>query len=187
VIEATLISIGVASLLWFAAASVRASYFQRTQNQILNSPTPTPAHAAEPDTGLVGRLEIPHVGLSVVVMHGDDEETLSTAAGHLPDTPMPWQAGNSAIAAHRDTFFRPLKDVRQGDEVRLVSRRGTFIYKVRDARVISPKDVSVLKATSSPTLTLLTCYPFFYVGNAPKRYVVQADLIASTPASNEVR
>ena len=114
--------------------------------------------------------------MSVMVVDGDDEKTLRVAAGHLSDTPLPWELGNSAIAGHRDTFFRPLERVRVNDLVRVVTSQGNFQYQVSKILIVEPDDVSVLAKTrdSSSSLTLVTCYPFGYVGNAPKRYIVQA-------------
>ena len=119
-------------------------------------------------------LDIPRLAVSVGVLEGDDSRTLQLAAGHLPDTPMPWDAGNSAVAGHRDTFFRALADLRVGDELSLATARGTFAYRVRRLRIVSPDDVSVLDPADGIALTLITCYPFTYLGRAPKRYVVQA-------------
>ncbi|MEP7306469.1 MAG: class D sortase [Acidobacteriota bacterium] len=131
---------------------------------------------------LIGRLEIARVKLSAMVVEGDDDDTLDIAVGHLPDTPFPWQAGNSALAGHRDTFFRPLKDVRVGDEIVLTSLRGELHYRVERTVIVDPQDLSVLKASTSPTLTLVTCFPFFYVGHAPRRFVVQATRLGSEPS-----
>jgi len=130
---------------------------------------------------LIGRLEIARVQLSAMVVEGDDEETLNVAVGHLPDTPYPWQSGNSALAGHRDTFFRPLKDVRVGDEIVLTSLHGELHYRVERTVVVDPQDLSVLRPSSKPTLTLVTCFPFFYVGHAPRRFVVQASRLGADP------
>jgi sortase A len=107
-------------------------------------------------------------------MPGDDDATLSKAVGHLSDTPLPWDAGNTALAGHRDTFFRPLEGVKVGDDVYFDTARGRLHYRVQRAFVVEPEDVWVLDPTSDPTLTLITCYPFQYVGPAPKRFIVQA-------------
>lgn len=122
----------------------------------------------------IGRVRIDRLGLSTVVREGADERTLRTAAGHLSDTPLPGEAGNSAVAGHRDTLFRKLKDVRVGDRIAVSRPSGTVYFTVRDTRIVSPSDVSVLAPTDRPTLTLVTCYPFRYIGPAPKRFVVRA-------------
>jgi sortase A len=122
-------------------------------------------------------LEIPRLGLSAPVVEGDDADALRGAAGHLPDTPHPWENGNSAIAAHRDGLFRPLRRIRVGDEVRVQTVHGPIRYKVRDTRIVEPTDLSVLQPTRGATLTLITCYPFNYVGAAPQRFIVHADRV----------
>jgi sortase A len=122
----------------------------------------------------VGRLEIPRLHLSVMVMEGDDDATLARAVGHVPGTALPWETGNAVMAGHRDTFFRPLKNLRSGDEVRVTTPRGAFSYRVVRTEIIDPEDVSVLAPTPNRSLTLVTCYPFAYVGPAPQRFIVQA-------------
>jgi sortase A len=126
---------------------------------------------------MVGILEIPRLNIESVVMPGDDDKTLDVAVGHLPDTPKPWEPGNSAVAAHRDGLFRPLKNIKVGDDMRLRTAHGEFTYRVRELKIVSPKDLSVLKPTGTNTLTLITCYPFNFVGNAPKRFIVRADRV----------
>jgi sortase A len=124
--------------------------------------------------GLIGRLEIPRLNVSVMVMEGDDDATLARAAGHLPETALPWERGNAVIAAHRDTFFRPLKNIREGDAIRMTTTRGTFEYRVTGTEIVEPDDLSVLAPTTVPALTLVTCYPFSYVGAAPQRFIIHA-------------
>jgi sortase A len=131
-----------------------------------------------PDPNMIGILEIPRLKLSAVVASGDDPQTLKVAAGHLRDTPRPWESGNSAIAAHRDSHFRPLKQIRVGDEVRMRTTHGDFVYRVRDMKIVKPTDLSVLRPTPEDVLTLITCYPFNYIGAAPKRYIVRAERVA---------
>ena len=122
----------------------------------------------------VARLEIPRLGISVMVLEGVDAGTLQYGVGHIPRTPLPGPSGNVALAGHRDTFFRPLKDIRTGDEILLTTTERTYAYRVRVSEVVEPRDTWVLAATEDPTLTLVTCYPFSYLGPAPKRFVVQA-------------
>jgi sortase A len=127
----------------------------------------------EPGESL-GRIEVPRLGLQVIVAEGVDDTTLRRAAGHIPGTPLPGAEGNVGIAAHRDSFFRPLKDVALGDEVVVTTPYGTFRYQVESTRIVMPEDVEVLDPTPERTLTLVTCYPFFYVGSAPQRFIVKA-------------
>jgi len=122
----------------------------------------------------MGRIEVPRLHVSAAVANGDDDGTLMVAIGHLPDTPFPWEAGNSALAGHRDTFFRQLRNIRVGDDMRVATPYGDFTYQVSRTLIVTPEDLSVLEPTADPTLTLITCYPFSYVGHAPKRFIVQA-------------
>jgi sortase A len=123
---------------------------------------------------LVGRIEIPRVKVSAVVKEGVEPTTLSRAVGHVPSTALPGEAGNVGVAAHRDTFFRGLRNVQKGDTIRVVTLAGVYLYQVEGMKIVWPKDVEVLDPTPKPTLTLVTCYPFNYVGSAPKRFIVQA-------------
>lgn len=142
---------------------------------------------------LLGRIEIGRLNLSAIVREGVDSKTLSTAVGHVPSTALPGQTGNFAIAAHRDTLFRALKDIKKDDIVAFQSAAETYSYKVVATKIVTPSDVSVLhsdgggiipaeEATGAPTetrrlLTMITCYPFYYVGAAPKRFIVEAELV----------
>jgi sortase A len=175
-------AIGVALLAWYGLVVAEAALYQRAESSTLDRVvngkaigTHGPPSRAKQKHQLIGRLEIPRVQMSVMVVDGDDEGTLKTAAGHLPDTPLPWEFGNSAIAGHRDSFFRPLRDVHANDRVRLVTPQGTFHYVVARLRVVEPDDVSVLATSDRSSITLVTCYPFNYIGQAPKRFIVQAD------------
>ncbi|MFW6175702.1 MAG: class D sortase [Acidobacteriota bacterium] len=129
----------------------------------------------------VGRLRIPRLALSVMVAEGADPAVLRRGAGHLPNTALPGRGGNVGIAAHRDRHFRPLKDVTSGDEIVLETVVGTFRYQVEWTRIVPPERVDVLHPTDAPALTLVTCYPFYYVGNAPDRFVVRARRLGWEP------
>ena len=123
----------------------------------------------------LGRLEIPAVGLKVIVFEGTDCWTLIRAAGHIPGTALPGDpGGNIGIAAHRDTFFKALKDLGPRDEIILRTVTATFHYRVESKRVVTPEEVSVLNGSVDPSLTLVTCYPFEFLGRAPKRFIVRA-------------
>jgi sortase A len=126
-------------------------------------------------------LRIPKIGLEVPVLEGDDALTLNRGVGHIPGTTMPGEAGNVGVAGHRDGFFRGLKDVVPGDVIEMQRGTGaddkTDRYVVRDIAIVMPSDTRLLKDTSESTLTLVTCFPFRYVGSAPQRYVVQAALV----------
>ena len=127
----------------------------------------------------VARLEIPRLGISVMVLEGVDAATLQRGVGHIPGTSLPGPAGNVALAGHRDTFFRPLKEVKPGDAVQLTTPQGRFEYTVESTEVVEPDRTDVLDAAGGATLTLVTCYPFYLVGHAPERFVVRARQVAS--------
>ncbi len=126
------------------------------------------------DPGLVGRIEIPRLGLAAIIREGVDDRTLARAVGHVPETALPGQNGNVCLAAHRDTFFRLLAGVRKGDAIRITTPRATFEYAVEGISVVEPEAVEVLDSTGEEALTLVTCYPFDYVGSAPHRFIVLA-------------
>ena len=183
-LAALLVVGGAAILLWVAVdRMLTASYRQQveaTLQDLQNSPVPEdertrPISLATGEP--IGTLEIVRVGLSGIVIEGDDDSVLDRAIGHLPDTPLPWQTGNSALAAHRDTLFRPLKGVRFGDVLRLKTPHGNFDYRVRDILIVKPEDVWVLDPTPTSVLTLISCYPFAYIGHAPERFIVRAERI----------
>jgi sortase A len=129
----------------------------------------------------IGRLEIPRLQLTVMVREGADEGTLRRAVGHIPGTALPGRIGNVGLAGHRDTFFRPLRDIHKGDAIDLQTESGTYHYVVRSTEIVGPRDVGVLAASGGETLTLVTCYPFYYVGSAPKRFIVRAAQVAAIP------
>ena len=128
----------------------------------------------------VANLEIPRLNLSVVVLEGVGDNILEVGAGHVPQTSLPGKSGNVGIAAHRDTFFRPLRNIQRNDVVRVTTTAGVFDYAVEWTRVVKPTDVEVLNPTEKPSLTLITCYPFHYVGSAPDRFIVRGRLISTT-------
>jgi sortase A len=175
-LEWMLLGLGVSCLGMYAFATVEARRFQAEQEAAFELAAKTHAAPAPVASGgLVGMLDVPRLKLSTPVVEGDDDSTLQRAVGHLPDTPMPWEDGNSAMAGHRDGLFRPLKDLKIGDEIRFRTPRNEFRYRVTKTTIVKPDDVSVLQPRSGATLTLITCYPFYYVGSAPKRFVVHAE------------
>lgn len=126
---------------------------------------------------LIGRIEIPRIGVSAIVLHGVGKKTLRRGVGHIPGTPLPEYNGNVGLAGHRDSFFRGLKDIRKDDTIELTTLEGTFEYKVEWTKIVQPGDTYVLANEGAPALTLVTCYPFYYVGSAPKRFIVRAHRI----------
>jgi sortase A len=171
-------------------ALVDAWIFQRRESReldrllrdrrVVSETTPQPGLSATPKSatvaadGLIGRIEIPRLLLSAVVVEGVDKTTLRHAVGHIPGTALPGEAGNVGLAGHRDTFFRSLKDVKIKDEVQFSSLEGNFQYEVESLRVVDPDNVGVLASSGHNVLTLVTCYPFYFVGPAPQRWIVRA-------------
>jgi sortase A len=151
--------------------------------QALSSVSPKAGPAAAPEAeSLVGRITIPRLLLSVVVIEGVTKAALRRAAGHIPGTALPGEAGNVGVAGHRDTFFRPLKDLKIKDEIQFSTLKGDFKYEVESLRVVEPDNVGVLAASGENVLTMVTCYPFFYVGPAPKRWIVRARQVSPQAA-----
>jgi len=132
---------------------------------------------------MLALMEIPRIGISVIVAEGDSPAVLRHAAGHLNGTALPGQAGNVAIAAHRDTFFRSLQHIREGDTITLTTLADTYQYQVELVEIVEPKKTDILARSPEPTLTLITCYPFYYIGPAPRRFVVRARQISRLPGS----
>ncbi len=147
------------------AAAVAHSRF--SQNPISPPGRPSP-------TALIGRLSVPRLHLSAMVREGVDRKTLKLAVGHIPGTALPGQAGNICVAGHRDTFFRGLKDSKPGDLIEFSTLGGDFQYVVELLAIVDPDNAGALAPSSENVLTMVTCYPFYYVGAAPKRYVVRA-------------
>ncbi|HME35686.1 MAG TPA: class D sortase [Candidatus Sulfotelmatobacter sp.] len=145
-----------------------------------NPPTATPRseHAdkvpAQGGTSLA-RLKIPRVGLSVIVQEGVESQALRVGLGHVPGTSWPGQPGNVVIAGHRDTFFRPLRKIEKCDEIALDTAAHTYYYRVSSFEVVDPHDVNEMRFHGKNELTLITCYPFSYVGSAPQRFIVHAE------------
>ena len=184
--ERILLAIGLIAAAWYGTAHLAAAREQVALSRELDAARevmvrPSVASAAVPvpstlaTRALVGRIEVPRLKLSAVAREGVDVRTLRGSVGHVPGSALPGDVGNAAFAAHRDTFFAPLRDIRAGDEVVVTTATAVHRYSVVRTRVVDPSDVSVLRASEGRTLTLVTCYPFDYVGSAPKRFVVSAE------------
>jgi sortase A len=184
--SAILLLAGSAALLWCATVWGGAALFEKYQAWRWNTRTlaaappveiVTPPAAALPAPKLhevIAWLEIPRLQISTAVLEGDDDLALDLGAGHIPGTPLPSAAGNVGIAAHRDSFFRSLSGIEPRDRIRLRTPEGDWEYTVESTRIVRPSDVSVLANSRQPELTLVTCYPFHYVGAAPLRFIVRA-------------
>lgn len=177
----TLLGFGLGCLGAVGYATLEAQRFEHAQAASFAEamPAATAATIRVRPGDTVGVLSMPRVGLSTAIVEGDDSRSLKKSAGHLPDTPWPWDAGNSAIAGHRDGRFRALRHVQVGDEIRLQTRRGELIYTVKGLSIVEPDDLSVLRPREPASLTLITCYPFNYLGDAPQRFIVHAERVTT--------
>ncbi len=151
------------------------------ENQILvekdqdeNHTGPVINNTATKTGDVLGRMDIPRLGMSVAVLQGTSSRVLRLGIEHIAGTPLPGETGNIGIAGHRDTFFRGLKDIRKNDEIQLQAANGLSRYHVDWAKVVANHDQSVLAPSTESALTLVTCYPFYFVGPAPQRFVVRA-------------
>jgi sortase A len=181
-------------LVWFAYLWADAHIYEAMERQRFDAVVEGPAAIshANPEKSVteatrskievgsvLGRIEIPRIGVSVMVLEGDTSRIFRRAAGHLRGTAAPGEWGNVAIAAHRDTFFRPLRNIRDQDLITFTTLAGSYSYQVESTDIVEPDDLQVLADSPQPTLTLVTCYPFYYVGPAPKRFIVRARQILS--------
>jgi sortase A len=167
---------GVVMLGYAGGTAAYSEAFQRYQERKFENIRAAPVSKA-PDLhegDLVGRLEVPRIGLSVIVLQGIEESTLLSGVGHVPGTPLPGIKGNVAIAGHRDTFFRKLKGIVRGDRIRVSIGARVHEYVVASTETVDPENTSVMESGSRSELTLITCYPFYFVGSAPKRFIVHA-------------
>jgi len=127
---------------------------------------PSQAQRQPKPSSVIGRMRIPRLGVMAMVREGADGGTLERAVGHIPGTALPGTEGNVALAGHRDTFFRPLRNIRKDDAIELETTGGTYRYRVESTKIVTPRDVSVLNSSpNQKTLTLVTCYPFYYIGS----------------------
>ena len=131
------------------------------------------------DGKVIGRLEIPRLQLTVPILSNYDPDSLKRGVGHIPGTAFPGGLGTVGLAGHRDMFLRPLRNIQKGMDVRLVGETGTYHYAVDSTEIVKPSDVRVLDIGDRPELTLITCYPFYYVGSAPERFIVHAHLVSA--------
>ena len=186
--ERALIAGGIGLAAWCAAVIVEARFHQTAQlamplvvtqtelrgdgGAVVAAPAPAPATGS-----IVGRLDAPSVKLSTVVLEGTDDGTLRRGSGHIEDTPFPGKPGNMGIAGHRDTTFRALRHIRVGDALQFTTADRAYHYRITKTLIVGPDDVYVLDPTTVPSLTLVTCYPFEFVGHAPRRFIVRAELV----------
>lgn len=192
-----MIELGGALLLLYCLFYVmRAQYFQWQQRQVLSaarahSQLPAqprsaplssdlhPDRVAPPLGSFVGWIEIPRLKVSTVILEGDKDEEFNLGAGHIPGTAELGENGNTVIAAHRDTFFRNLRKISPNDRIVITTPTKTFEYVVERTEVTNPDNVSVMQPHGEAELTLVTCYPFTYIGSAPDRFIVHARKLES--------
>jgi sortase A len=171
----TFLAAGVLTLGYAAYVVLDARVYQVVeQRRFERARQDKAAVSAVIEGGSIGEISIPRLGLTAMIAQGDSAAVLQRAVGHLAGTALPGESGNVVLAGHRDTFFRPLKQVRVGDVISLKTMGGDFEYLVESTAVVPPSAVDVLRPTRAPTLTLITCFPFAYVGAAPDRFIVRA-------------
>jgi sortase A len=202
-ISTFLLLVGLAGIGIWAWSIVRGDLFQRRASRefdelthrTLPSPVPPPASPASPAPPappvaprapqpgeVIGRLVIPRLHLSAMVREGADSHTLGVALGHIPGTAMPGASGNAGIAGHRDTLFRSLRNIVKDDEIVFQTTQGDYTYRVEDTSIVKPSNTAVLDPGPHAEITLVTCYPFYYVGAAPGRFIVHARLLPAPVA-----
>lgn len=180
--QSALIAIAAGMLGYCGFVVADTWIFERQAIRVFDRAHLQPASLAGPGvgamSGLVGRMEIPRLGISVAIAEGTDAFTLRRAAGHILGTALPGRSGNVGIAGHRDTLFRPLRNIRQNDVILLTTLQGEYRYRVVSTKVASPSDIAVLTPDGNEILTLVTCYPFYLVGPAPDRFIVRAQRVS---------
>jgi LPXTG-site transpeptidase (sortase) family protein len=183
----SLFILGCCALGYYATVAAAATYYQAHSRETLRNLADHPVQLKNDarlslrsplrvgsGLRLLGRLDIPRIGLSAVVADGTSSRVLRLAVGRVPGTATPWSLGNVALAAHRDTFFHRLGELHRGDSIQVTVPGSQYYYKVVFTSVVSPNETWVLQPATGQTLTLITCYPFHFVGAAPNRFVVRA-------------
>jgi sortase A len=175
--QRTLFAAGLSAIAYCSYVLADTWIFQQRANSELEkqwSPNARRAPTVIGPDGLVGRMQIPRLHLSAIIMDGTDHATLRHAVGHIRGTGLPGEPGNVGLAGHRDTFFRSLKHIRLGDLITLSTSGAEYRFLVASTRIVDPSEISVLDPTSDEVLTLVTCYPFYFAGPAPDRFIVRA-------------
>jgi sortase A len=173
-----LLCVGYCLVLGVQAKEARR-FAERIDQPLPTKIAPSVAHTAKED--VIGRIEIPALALSAPITADYDGDSLHRGVGHIPGTAVPGGLGTVGLAGHRDSFFRPLRRIAAKMEVRLIDKSGTYHYVVDSTEIVSPDKVEVLNITARPELTLITCFPFDYVGAAPERFIVHAHLLSASP------
>jgi sortase A len=175
-------AVGIWASSWLSLTIWQAwqnrEFDQRRAAPLAQTHPPTPAEPSIKDGTVVGRLAVPRLHIRAMVREGNSDHTLSIALGRIPGTAFPGRQGNVGIAGHRDSLFRGLKNIATNDEITFETPSARYVYRVEGTQIVKPEDVGVLKAGPAPELTLVTCYPFEYVGSAPDRFIVKARLVS---------
>ena len=185
---AGLLAVGYVASVYAESFIHQADESRNFERALAQSPQLAPKTVAElsitdpaikPRIGsIIGKIWIPRLGITAIVDEGINRKTLAVSVGHIPSTALPGQSGNVGIAGHRDTFFRPLRNIQPDDIITLTTLRGAYRYRVVFTKVVSPDNVAVLNPDGTEILTLVTCYPFYYVGSAPDRFIVRAQRVS---------
>lgn len=175
---------GITALAYTGCVLVEMRTYQSVQARPFDRVDPRADFRVAPtevtEGSVIGRIEIPRLGFTSVVAQGDSDDVLRRAVGHVSETALPGQAGNVAMAGHRDTIFRPLRNIRVGDVIKIETFAGNYTYQVDSTEVVPPTDVAVLQSHGENELTLITCFPFHFIGHAPNRFIVRAREIAAS-------
>jgi sortase A len=180
----------IEKFFWVAAACglfylcfvyLQAEAYQLRSRHLSSQPPPHAASVSPPS--ILGRIEIPALNLSAPILPNYDPDSLRKGIGHIPHTALPGGLGTVGLAGHRDTFFRPLRTMSPHTEIRLVVPAGTYRYFVDSTEIVTPDRVDILDTGMRPELILITCYPFDYIGAAPRRFIVHAHLLSAAPDS----
>lgn len=177
---------GVLALAYCGYVVAAAHFYQEIQKSRFESVRPIEEHHPVLEGNAIGEMKIARLGMNAIFVQGDSPKILRHAVGHISETALPGEPGNVVLTAHRDSFFRPLRGIRQGDTIELKTLDGEFAYQVDWTKAVSPSDIEVLQSSNENTLTLVTCFPFYYVGPAPKRFIVRAHQIGSVPTQSSV-
>jgi len=182
-VQRILVAAAIVLLGYTGFVMVDAWIFEKQESAALERFTPAqpakeaPTPAVIGADGVIGRMGISRLDISVVVAEGTANKTLRRAVGHIAGTALPGRPGNMGIAGHRDTFFRPLRNVQQNDIITLTTTGGEYRYRVVSIMVVNPDNVAVLNPDGNEILTLVTCYPFYFIGPAPQRFIVRAERV----------
>lgn len=173
---------GVWGLGYAGYALMDARTYQAVEEAKISDMRPAMGPHAVAAGEVIGEMKIPRLEVRTIVVQGESSKILRRAVGHLPETALPGESGNVVLAGHRDSFFRPLRNIRVGDAITIWTPEGEVEYQVEWTKVVWPTDVQVLQPSSENTLTLVTCFPFYYLGSAPKRFIVHARQVGQLPA-----